>query len=300
VGLQQADDFKLIRGIGPAIERRLHNAGIRTFADLAALSPDGIAASLAGLSAKRIAKENWLGQARRLASKRASARPRKEALAFWGRQHYETFTVELLLDENNDVRRTRVTHIQSRDEGKWADWQDTQLLDFFIEHAALRLPPVERAPAVAATAKLVPPVAATTEHPPSPTTTASLLGVFRLRSLEIVQSDTDRPDNVLRHNHPFTVRLTLDLTDVRVSPDIPLSYTVTIYAKRLGRPRQIIGETQGNATPANTSIINVKDVILSPGRYRVQVVATLTPFSPEIPPRPGLVAWLEGGLLHVY
>jgi large subunit ribosomal protein L21 len=60
------DDFKRIYGIGPAIERRLHSAGIRTFADLAALSAEAIAALLPNLSAQQITKQGWIPQARKL------------------------------------------------------------------------------------------------------------------------------------------------------------------------------------------------------------------------------------------
>jgi hypothetical protein len=64
------DDFKLIKGIGPAIERRLHEAGITTFVQLATLSPDDVATLVngAGVSSSRIAKENWIGRAEELAS----------------------------------------------------------------------------------------------------------------------------------------------------------------------------------------------------------------------------------------
>jgi predicted flap endonuclease-1-like 5' DNA nuclease len=47
------DDLKAIRGIGPAIEKKLNNAGILTFADLSRLSVSEL--------------ENILGNARRLA-----------------------------------------------------------------------------------------------------------------------------------------------------------------------------------------------------------------------------------------
>jgi hypothetical protein len=64
------DDFQKIAGIGAGIERRLHSADILTYHDLAARSPEEIAASLAGmagLSAARIASQDWVGQARQLA-----------------------------------------------------------------------------------------------------------------------------------------------------------------------------------------------------------------------------------------
>src|SRR5262249_24058024 len=42
-GLEEhPDDLKLITGVGPSIERRLHSAGILTYAQLATLSPSEI------------------------------------------------------------------------------------------------------------------------------------------------------------------------------------------------------------------------------------------------------------------
>lgn len=65
------DDFKLIPGIGPAIERRLHHAGVTTYAQLAALSPEDVVSltdNVGGLSAQRIIKQDWIGRANELAS----------------------------------------------------------------------------------------------------------------------------------------------------------------------------------------------------------------------------------------
>jgi len=65
------DDLKLINGIGPAVEKRLNGVGIFTFAQLAVLSPADIAATVAGLSGlstERIIKQDWIGQARKLAA----------------------------------------------------------------------------------------------------------------------------------------------------------------------------------------------------------------------------------------
>ena len=70
----RVDDLRLIDGIGPAIERRLHSTGIYTFAQLAALSPADIAASIAdiaGLTTERIVKQDWIGQARHLMTQMA-------------------------------------------------------------------------------------------------------------------------------------------------------------------------------------------------------------------------------------
>jgi hypothetical protein len=50
---------------------------------------------------------------------------------------YATFIVELLLAEHGDIRRTRVVHIQTGTEQKWAGWDEERLLSF-IGPAGLR------------------------------------------------------------------------------------------------------------------------------------------------------------------
>ena len=64
------DDLKLINGIGQTVEKRLRDDGIYSFVQLAAFLPGDVAAKLRGLpgmSAKRIIREDWIGQARKLA-----------------------------------------------------------------------------------------------------------------------------------------------------------------------------------------------------------------------------------------
>ncbi len=64
------DDLKVIKGIGPEIERRLHEAGITTFAQLGELTPADLERIL-GSTIKRLADEgSLLEQARELAQKR--------------------------------------------------------------------------------------------------------------------------------------------------------------------------------------------------------------------------------------
>ena len=65
----EKDDLKVIRGIGPAIERKLNNAGIYTFAALSQMSTEQLEGIL-GNMVKRLQDENDLiAQARDLARK---------------------------------------------------------------------------------------------------------------------------------------------------------------------------------------------------------------------------------------
>jgi hypothetical protein len=140
VSPQMADDFKLISGIGPALTNRLHDAGIRTFTQLAAHSPARLAASISGLSVKRITRQDWIGQARKLASiKPRPKRHKKETAIPTIRQHYENFTIEFLMDEKKVARRTRVVHVQSGDVDTWAKWDTERLIDFLARHTEARL-----------------------------------------------------------------------------------------------------------------------------------------------------------------
>jgi hypothetical protein len=185
----KADDLKLINGIGPAVEIRLHRVSIFTFVQLASVSPADIAAAvadLAGLSSERIIKLDWIGQARKLAAESTAAETQKnrnatagaeqqqsaneqhpreqlvahkstespqEAEASMKRLHEATFTVELLLDEENEVNNMHIVHMQSGDEESWAGWQESLLVGFLASHADLRIQRVEVTAPVTAEAK---------------------------------------------------------------------------------------------------------------------------------------------------
>lgn len=63
-----ADDLKQLSGVGPALEKKLHENGVTTFAQIAAWKADDIAAMDEKLSFKgRIEREGWVDQAKKLA-----------------------------------------------------------------------------------------------------------------------------------------------------------------------------------------------------------------------------------------
>jgi hypothetical protein len=141
-----ADDFKRIKGIGPAKEKRLHAAGIYTYADLAKLTSAQVADRTGGLSAKIVAKQRWIKQAARLAPESAH-RP----------LHLARFRIDLRLDDNDRVQYTRVKHVKDEkdeveplnwDDG-WHYWSEEKLINFFVQHAGIE-PQMNRAPPLAA------------------------------------------------------------------------------------------------------------------------------------------------------
>ncbi len=64
------DDLKQLSGIGPALEKKLHEAGVTTFAQIASWGADEIAEFDEKLSFKgRIEREGWVEQAKALTEK---------------------------------------------------------------------------------------------------------------------------------------------------------------------------------------------------------------------------------------
>lgn len=62
------DDLKLISGVGPALEAKLHALGITKYAQVASFSAEDIARVDDSLSFKgRVERDNWVGQAKALA-----------------------------------------------------------------------------------------------------------------------------------------------------------------------------------------------------------------------------------------
>jgi Helix-hairpin-helix domain len=307
-----ADDFKRIRGIGPNIAQRLYMGGILTFDQLAAQSPAALATlvgDIAGMSADLIAKKDWIGQAYTLAAERHPAyedildqepiSALAEATMPEARQHYATFTVELLLDEMNDVRRTRATHVQGGAEGAWAGWQAERLVDFFVRSAAVRSP--RAAPAIVETAstpsaEVEPADVVSTATPPAPQLAKAELHV---RALELLLEGG--PHSFLRHGQPFEVGLTLDLARATALAGQPVGYSAEIYAKDLHRhARQSIGEARGTVTAAETVALCVSGADLPCGIYRLEAAVIVTTPAGEARAGEQLTAFREGGLVQVY
>ncbi|MCG6884961.1 MAG: 50S ribosomal protein L21 [Silicimonas sp.] len=66
-----ADDLKQLTGVGPALEKKLHEAGVTSFAQIAAWTPEEIAEMDEKLSFKgRIERDGWVEQATTLAAEK--------------------------------------------------------------------------------------------------------------------------------------------------------------------------------------------------------------------------------------
>ena len=127
-----ADDLRKITGIGPRVALRLSELGITSYRQLAEHTAERLAELLAdvpGISAGKIASQDWIGQARQLAGD-VPENPE-------GHQRYATFHVELLIDQDGEVRRTKVRHYQTDTEESWPGWDQEQLLAVLRGQSAL-------------------------------------------------------------------------------------------------------------------------------------------------------------------
>lgn len=133
------DDLKRIKGIGEHIEERLHQVGILAYEDLAALSPDEVARSLSnviGMTPDRVINQDWIGQARKLATERE--KDNQEVDVEEGSQRYATFSVRLLVQNRSQIRRTNVIHVQDGEQETWAGWDSDRLLGFIHQQVDLQ------------------------------------------------------------------------------------------------------------------------------------------------------------------
>lgn len=324
---QNADDFKLIKGIGPALGVRLHEAGILTYRQLASLTPDVLASRVHGLSAKQIALQDWMGQARKLASKKSPPKSaRKVVLKKAVHQHYENFTLEFLVDQKHTVRRTRVAHIQSGDADTWAGWEARQLVDFLARHTGVRVP-VERPEKQAHLAALngdgqiryselqttepevrafPPPYTASADHAipvkalPLPAlqspVAAPRASTLCIRKLEVLTPGSDHPVTHLRQDQPYLVRLALELTEANDPGDLPLLYKASVFSRQLGGTRYSIGEIVSTLKFSKSIYLDINGDRLPTGTYRLEAFAEIR--YDESTTRS--MASLKGGLLQVH
>ena len=296
---EEKDDFKVFPGIGPGVENRLHAAGILTYQQLADISPEDLArvlSDLVGFSVERIKQQDWIGQARQKAAEIQDERSTNQ-------QHYAVFTLELLLDKENAVRRTRVMHVQTQHEETWAGWDDQRLIQYYVNLAGLSVKSQEagiRGADQEPVLKDIPP-AHLTQQPVAESLPAQLSGQVHLLEMEPY---TQRPRTsrwMLPENQPIMIRLKLNLSELELAGDVSVNYSAVIYSKEMRTgSRVMVGSDKGKITPAVNNIIEVECHNLNRGIHRLDAFVMLAPPGREPRPDSDPMAYLDGGLYQVY
>jgi hypothetical protein len=310
---REATGLRRIAGIGAAMERRLREAGVQTLADLAGRPTDELA-EIAGRPPQTV--QEWQARARDLAAG-AESGPTEG-----NRQRSETFTVELLLNEDGSLRYVRAEHVYTQadhpredraETASWRDWWSAErgLAGFLGEHAGLAAHAPEPQPATpepqpatgepeARPAELQT-ASGTPVAPPGRVAAASAPAGHRVRQLAATPSPSGPGGAMPSADTPFTLRLPVDLAQLQLAREGTLGYQATVVAKRLGQPwRQVIGEATGMVDTARDGTVEavVQCQGLPAGTYRLEaalrlrgaggpVVALLENVVLEIPPGPG-------------
>ena len=287
--LKPEHELKQIRGIGPALEQILHQAGLFSLENIACMSPEDLAvlfSDVPGLSAERIAKMGWIDQARKLVGNKDSIH---ETVPPKNRQHSELFSIDLLIDEQNRVRRTHILHVQSLRENSWAGWDQDQLKKFILGNAI----PKSILRSTRSTKKRT---SLKSDHEQK----KPITGDLQLANAEIHSELSTGSNWLVPEDESFTVGLTVDLRKTSISPRIPLQYLVEIYVKDLSNgSHQKIGEKKGGIQSKDLFPLKINCNSLPHGFYRLEACITVSPDlkSPSI--NSSLTAMTEGQVFRV-
>ncbi len=290
-------------------------------------SPDGLQ--------ERIIKQDWIGQARQFAESRSQQRISGGIASTKSQasdQTYEAFAVELMIGPEREVIHTRVMQVSSGDEEIWGGWQEKRLTDFFLKRADLRLAPVEAVTAKpeppslpaslptekiddgqpASDPKLTQPKAKVLANEATSSATNEIVSVAsvsdrlekedvkadQLNKLEIIGQNA-APTRILQHGQPFQARLSLNLTDLLLLGTDTFAYTVTLIAQHLGGEKisQTLGYKKGELNLNQSSVLEMKNLILPLGSYRVDATVTINKPAATCC---GMQLKVPGGLLQVY
>jgi len=324
-GVAGADDLTRIGGIGSKIVDRLYAAGILTYTDLASRSADEISkllSDVSGLSAGLL--DNWRDQARELAAAAPQAVPESPvaevpaaevpaaevpAGAPGDGQHYESFLVRVLLNEDGSVRRTTAQHIRTGSERHWPGLE-RQALPEFIETAIASAAPSSTAPAEPPPAEPPPDQARQAEAIHG--APAELVTVDGTPAEPVAVRGAPAPPGparqtssaalsveaaVLRSAEPFTMTMTIDLAEPASHAD-RLAYSAVIVARPMaGGPKLTVAESDGLLATTSPTI-TIYGAGLPPGAFRLDGAVSLREPGRNQPMH--LAALAEGLLVQVH
>jgi Helix-hairpin-helix domain len=319
------DDLTRIAGLGQDIAHRLHEAGIRTYADLAGCSVGEIAKVLPGASPLLWGSiHGWRHRAQQLARETAMS-PERGGSAAGNGQHYESFIVRVLLNDDGSIRDTRMEHIGTGEVKRWAGWEHDAMLGFIKEAAAPAAPPVLLAapvgpldaephpesvpesvaePGATSQVRPISQPSATARAPTAPSPSAqpaasqaAASSAAEDDSLPGLLAPRLRPDRtLLRAAEPFAVTLSLDLTKVALQSE-RLIYSAVIVARQLGgRSGRTLASPRGLLKAAGTTTITIDAGGLPPGIYILEAAVRLRAAGAS---HAGIAAMTEGIMLQV-
>lgn len=304
------DDFILIRGINQKTANRLHEAGILTYEKLASMTPEEIIARIglgAGITAESISKKDWTGQAAKLAEAAHAKKESEETMPPGSNLHAVSYVVELFLDGQDAVTRTKLRHIQSEEEEEWTGWDESKMRRYFLRRPELNLPkpqqPVHVLPSSQSVVEGTNAAPASNGSPENGASAKESLIKPRLHRLEIIPEKIGVPCRAFAQNQPFNVRLNLDMAGLTAESNSSLNYCLTVQARSLTNDGyETVTKGTGVIIPSSNVLLELQAAPLLPGVYQFAAALTLNPQS-EISAAQHHrhpTALFKGGLFEVY
>lgn len=124
--------FRDLKGIGPATEARLHEAGVYTW--------EALGAAALALAAVRGNGDTLREVADLVAAQRTEAGG-QAAPRLPGGERLEAFVLRMSMAADGEPRRCTVTHVRTVADQAWAGWAPAELARFIEEHSGLRTRP---------------------------------------------------------------------------------------------------------------------------------------------------------------
>ena len=253
--------------------------------------------------------------------------PERDGPAAGNGQHYESFIIRVLLNDDGSIHDTRMEHIGTGEVKRWAGWEHGAMLGFIKKASAHAAPPVLLAAPVGplhaephpeappesvaepTATGLVPsisqpPVTARAPTTPSPSAqpeasqaAASSAAADATPPGLLAPIVSLRPDRtLLRAAQPFKVTLSLDLTNVAKQSGRVI-YSAVIVARQLGgRSGRTLASPRGLLKVAGTTTITIDAGGLPPGIYILEAAVSLRAAGAS---HAGVAAMAEGIMLQV-
>jgi hypothetical protein len=311
--IKQLDDLTVIKGIGPTRQEWLRKSfNIRTYDDLAALSPDELETQLKaeGRIASRSELEAWLNQAHRLADQ-ANSTPSTatsltttpavtEATLADTTNHWQAFASYVVEFQTRPVEdaapapleyRTAVHHMEADIGKSWPGINTTDLCAWML--AQVSVPPEEEPIAAAADVVLV----------ATPTALRMAISYVRLMQLpdvavKILSNEAHRPfPGGIQSDVPFMLEVAFVLSGQGTADMVnhQLLYSAQFHLRDLNSGVSThLGDSSPTPLSAGKDLYTARlpNVTLPPGLYRLRAIVTLYG-------KPPMIDYIEVPMLQV-
>jgi hypothetical protein len=241
--------FRDLKGIGPATEARLHEAGIHTW--------DALAVAATALAAVRGDGESRRDVASAIAARRAEEEVEGAASSAAG-ERLESFLLRVALDADDAPEGCEVTHARTTAVGTWPGWRPRELVEFIEEHLEVRRGPV--------------PADEPVGHGPRPTPS--------VRRRHDVRRTSPSSDHLVVLDAGKAIGgasrdISLVVVDGRAA-DGEFGYRATLAARALGQAARsdawrMVGSRAGRGSAPGEVALAFPEVQLPPGIHRLEL-----------------------------